>query len=142
MGLRWLRKPHSPVPLGMKDKDGRRIPFCNRAKNAAQFLGSVISGGEENQQQHQLSHNTTRIAAEDLGIPISDITMTELFCAIKKLKRNKAPGPDGLPVDCYKEMDALQLQRLLETINHWWNGSEIPGSVTQAKVIPLHKKGE
>ena len=48
---------------------------------------------------------------------IGDITMQELFWAIKKLKRGKAAGPDCLPIDCYKEMNRDQLHLVLDLMN-------------------------
>ena len=66
---------------------------------------------------------------------IADINMDELFWAIRKFKRNKAPGPDNIPIEFFKEMQELQLQIILELINKWWNGEPIPTELTQAQVI-------
>ena len=73
---------------------------------------------------------------------IADINMDELFWAIRKLKRNKAPGPDNIPIEFFKEMQEPQLQIILELINKWWNGEPIPAELTQAQVILLYKKGD
>ena len=58
------------------------------------------------------------------------------------LKRRKEAGPDGLLVDCYKEMTEDQLILVLQMINAWWNTSNIPDEVTQANVILIFKKGD
>ena len=96
MGLKWLRTPYGPVPLGMKDKDGKHVPFSKRAEKAAEFMGSTIWGGAAITPDVSTDSTcNTRIVTEDLGVSIEHISMNELFWAIKKLKRDKAPGPDG-----------------------------------------------
>ena len=42
MGLRNLRRPLTAVPLGMKDKDGRRIPFIYEHRKQRNVLGQNI----------------------------------------------------------------------------------------------------
>ena len=110
MGLKNLRRPYTPIPLSMKDAKGKHVPLHARAQAAADFLGSKIWGHVENIEDA----NSTRIAtesvvSEDLGMDERNISMEELLWAIKKLKRGKAAGPDGLPVDVYKEMNEHQL---------------------------------
>ena len=68
--------------------------------------------------------------------------MKELIWAIAKLKYDKAPGPDGIPIECFKAMAEEQLQFYLDLFNDWLEGSEIPPEVTQAQVILLYKKGD
>ena len=68
--------------------------------------------------------------------------MQELVWAIKKLKRGKAPGPDGIPIELYKEMDEDQLRLLLNLLNTWWNGTPTPLELTQSQVILIFKKGD
>ena len=66
MGLRNLRKPFVATPLGMKDKDGKHIPFDKRADKAAEFFGTVIWGKQQtpptiiNQTWKTSKNNNTR----------------------------------------------------------------------------------
>ena len=50
MGLRWLRKLFVSITLGMKDDNGKHVPFEKRAQAAADFLGSWIWGGDDQQR--------------------------------------------------------------------------------------------
>ena len=45
LGLGQLRNAFTPIPLGMKDKTGKHVPFARRAEAAAEFLGTVFWGG-------------------------------------------------------------------------------------------------
>ena len=73
---------------------------------------------------------------------IADINMDELFLAIKNLKRHKAPGPDNIRIEFFKERQGPRLQIMLELINKWWDREPIPTELTQAQVILLRKKGD
>ena len=71
-----------------------------------------------------------------------EITIEDIVWAIRKLKRNKAAGPDGVPMEFFKEMTYENLERIRTIINAWWAGTPVPDSVTQAQVILLYKKGD
>ena len=73
---------------------------------------------------------------------LADFTMEEIMWAINKLKREKAPGPDGIPIEFFKEMKETQLRIIQTLIDKWWNGEIIPEDLTQAQVILLYKKGD
>ena len=60
----------------------------------------------------------------------------------KKLKNNKAPGPDGIPMDWIKTLDQDNRGGILEIINDWWQGEEIPDEILQARVVHIYKKGD
>ena len=60
--------------------------------------------------------------------------------AIRKLKRGKPAGPDGIPVDVFKELDLDGLMLFQNLLNDWWNGKEIPIEATQAQVVLIFKK--
>ena len=59
--------------------------------------------------------------------------------AMKKLKRGKAVGPDGIPVFVYKEMSKHQVALLYNLINEWWNGEKSTDEATRAQVVLIFK---
>ena len=144
MGSKQLRKEFTPIPLGMKDKEGRHIPFDRRAQAAAEFLGTVFWGGGAETLPTNTESPTPkpRIVTEDLHMNLNLISMAELIWAVGRLKRRKAAGPDGLPVDCYKEMSKEQLELVLQMLNEWLEGTPTPEELTCAQITLLHKKGD
>ena len=68
--------------------------------------------------------------------------MKELTAAIKKLKRNRAPGPDGLTSEFFKELDYLNKIYVLTILNDWWIGEEIDEEELMANVVMIFKKGD
>ena len=48
-----------------------------------------------------------------MEVEISEITTKELDDAIKKLKNNKAPGPDDIPAELFKWLDEQSRQNIL-----------------------------
>ena len=145
MGLRNLRKPFVAVPLGMRDATGAHIPFTERAKKATEFLATQIWGDTRTHAtklEAQTRPPNEQIVTKNLWMNIDKITMEELIWAIRKLKRDKAPGPDGVPVECYKDMQEDQLQIIFDLLNKWWEGQEIESEATRAQVILIFKKGD
>ena len=121
MGLNDLQQAFVPIPLGMKYSKGRHVPFAERADSSAEFLHTEIWGKTEQTPAPTDNPRSRKMITEERGIPITDITAEEIAWAIKKLKRGKAPGPDGIPIELYKEMNTDQLQLLQNLLNEWWN---------------------
>ena len=72
---------------------------------------------------------------------LGPVTLHEVKAVIRKMARNKATGPDGLPMDLYKDLSeelAPILQRVTQSI---MDGNPISPSMQQANIIPLKKKG-
>ena len=142
MGLRNLRKPFVPCPLSMKNKHGQHVPLYQRAQCAAEFLRDQIWGEAHTNPQELINQIATeRLVADPIGLDLSDISLEEIEGACRNLKRRKAAGPDGIPVDIYKELDRKSLELLRALINGWWKGDEITTEVTQAQVVLIFKKG-
>eukprot|EP00975_Prorocentrum_lima_P041493 8714651-Prorocentrum_lima.AAC.1 len=57
------------------------------------------------------------------------------------MKRNKATGPDLIPVEFFKAMDEESLSTALAILNSWWQSEHIPTSALRALVVLLFKKG-
>ena len=70
-------------------------------------------------------------------------TLVETQKAIKQLQAGKAPGPDGIPPEIYKEGgDAVQA-KLNELLQQFWEESSVPQDFKDANIIHLYKnKGD
>ena len=74
----------------------------------------------------------------ELDVPI---TCAEILKSIKKLKSDKAHGPDTLLNEYFIESAGLICGQLEVLFNKILNNGEFPKSWTQGTIIPLHKKG-
>ena len=100
--------------------------------------------GQKFQEQVQpgwlkgVAHRLPEQARTQLLLPV---TVQEVQFVIRNMARNKATGPDGIPMDLYKDFlpeFAPLLQRLTQAI---LDGHPISQTMSQAHVIPLKKKG-
>ena len=64
----------------------------------------------------------------------------ELSLAIDALKRNKAPGEDGIPPDILKSGKAALIQPLHQLLCRCWTESHIPQDMRDSKIITIYKK--
>ncbi|GFR70600.1 hypothetical protein ElyMa_002076500, partial [Elysia marginata] len=65
-------------------------------------------------------------AEEDLDVVTTVPTRQEIIRAIKSLKNNKAPGPDGLNAELFKADPELAAEVLLPLLTKAWKEKEIP----------------
>ena len=54
------------------------------------------------------------------NIDTGKITMTELIHTVTNFKNNKSPGPDGIPVEFFKWLNAEGLEHILDFLNDCW----------------------
>lgn len=101
----------------MKDAQWAHVPFKKRAEEAAKSLSTKFWGLCPAQPTVEPA-NTDRIVEQEVNINIRLITMEEMFWAIRKLKRRKAAGPDGIPKEIFKEMEEPMLQKVLRSTEH------------------------
>ena len=72
---------------------------------------------------------------------LQPVTLQEVRQVIQRMARNKATGPDGIPMDLYKDYTeefAPLLQQVTQSI---MDGNPLSPSMSQAHIIPLKKKG-
>ncbi len=69
-----------------------------------------------------------------------EIELWKIKAIIKKLKRRKAPGPDEVPTEVFKEMGDEGLEEIRGILNDWWNEEEIPEEQLRARVVMIYKK--
>ena len=145
MGLKMLRKGFNPLPPTIRNSEGNKVGLNNRAAAAATFLATKIWGSsndEVNKDVASIQNEQYKIIETDLGINTDEIKMAELMEAIRKMKRGKTPGPDGVPLEVFKELHEEQLQIVLDTLNAWWRDEQIPDEAVRARVVLIFKKGD
>ena len=79
----------------------------------------------------------------DIYIPVLDdqITVDEVTSQLRKMKGNKASGPDGIPANALKSLPAVWITFLTTLFNNIFFSATYPGSWTTAKLTTIFKKG-
>ena len=67
-------------------------------------------------------------------------TLIEIQTAIRKLKTNTSPGPDGLSSELYQRHDMLFAQLLQPVFAEDWEGGKLPKSFSNATIKLLPRK--
>ena len=123
--------------------DGKQVPWSKThqafANHLAQHQWAPSSVTEE---ERLLLSQATPLHPPDQreqGV----FTMVELQSALNKMKKGKAPGPDGLRPDPVLLLDHYGECRLLDIMNECWISRKIPQSWKDAQVISFYKsKGD
>ena len=71
-----------------------------------------------------------------------DIMQPEVLDAIRALKNNKAPGPDGLSGEFYKYAAPCVVEFLTQYFNKLFDTGTFPLGWSEAVIQPIHKKGD
>ena len=74
-------------------------------------------------------------------VETGDIDIRELEEAMRKLKNNKAPGPDEVPPELIKWLDSDPRKVILELLNDCWNKESLTKDMNDAKLAIIYKKG-
>ena len=117
LGIKRLRSNFNPQPYNRTDKNtGIHIHTKERAQKAAEYLGEEQWGTKETEEEIKTRRQTLNkrkiVAKAEEKYRVGEITKKELKMVIKKLKRRKAPGPDEIPTDIFKEMDEAREKKL------------------------------
>ncbi|KAH0814865.1 hypothetical protein GEV33_007925 [Tenebrio molitor] len=95
---------------------------------------SELLGGEENRQEKEKRQH--RVGE------IEEITREELEQQLRKLKRKKAPGRDGIQNESWIYGTEREVDKLLEIMNGVWKGEGFPQEWKEGIICPIYKKGE
>ena len=71
----------------------------------------------------------------------SIIAKEEMTCAVKKLKKGKSPGIDGIPIDLFIDCEKTLNPLLLELFNYILQNEDYPLDWALGLVNPVHKGG-
>lgn len=70
----------------------------------------------------------------------SPLSLEEVSNAIKAMQSNKAPGPDGFPIEFYKTFIGKMAPLLLFLFNESLESCSLPPTLTQATIALLLKR--
>jgi hypothetical protein len=70
------------------------------------------------------------------------LELNELIEVICTTKDNKAPGPDRIPYEFYKNSPEIWLKFLLNIFNTIMAVRNVPQCFQQSIIFPIHKKGD
>ena len=148
-GIKDIRKEYQPNMYARNDKDGKRTELGQVAEATADYLAKVQWGKDETNKEESPATpqdvrehlNQRKVRYNGLIFDEAPIRKEELDAVIKKLKKGKAPGPDGITTDALKDLTLINRVALLKLLNTWWEAGEFPTGLTSANVVSLYKKG-
>jgi ribonuclease HI len=131
--IRSLKKPFSPKPASLKDKEGITRPIEDRINILAQHYRDVWS------TPLPLPLPTSLICEDPAPIPLGPFTLEELRKAIARLTVGKSPGPDQVRTDWIKWSSHEFQLLLLQHFNSCFLSSSSPEAWSYSYVIPIYK---
>lgn len=70
------------------------------------------------------------------------MTIEELQQTVAAMANRKSPGPNGLPVETYKQYGGVLLPELLKALRWAAVEGRLPSLTSEATIIVLHKEGK
>ena len=132
-----MRKPTAARQGRLVNQNNDLVPSEARADTVAQHFETV-----------QWRTRTASLIDEPalgatLPIDVAPFCMTEVKCALRKLRNAKTPGPDSTPPEYWKALSYSQdaLQQVTDFANECWSARRVPAEWHTAFVIAVHKKG-
>jgi len=141
MGIKRLRSTYTPQPYHRTTGERKHIHGSQRAQEAANYL-SQKQWGKNNQFLEGTRDKRTIVQKTENEYNAQDITLAELEAAIRRVKRHEAAGPDEIPMESYKEMNADNKNKVLQILKKWWNNEDMPEEMLRARVVMIYKKGD
>jgi hypothetical protein len=93
-------------------------------------------------QDHILSMICANIDSLDKEILDAPISQNDIMAAIKGLPTNKSPGPDGFTGEFFKFIKHEITPHLHTHFTNCFNSEQLLGTLHEANIILLHKKGD
>ena len=106
------------------------------------FYKDLFTSQNLNSDKSFFLGNPTKQLSEDSKNSLEDeITLVELFKALKLMPNNKSPGEDGIPIELYKVYFNIIGQDMLEVFQYGLERQELAYSQYLAVITLLYKKG-
>ena len=131
--VKSVRAPFQPRAAGLLDQRNRVVSKTRRAETFADYLSSKIwySAGDA-----PVPVTTGLPPSDSISAPFS---MQNLNAALRKLKKSKAPGPNGLVSEIYKHAPFILKSFMLEHYNQCLDSATVPDSWMLSEVVMIVK---
>ena len=130
-------KRYTPRHTKLKNRQGQQVHDRMRAETFADYYEHE-HWAEDREDRPEVTDAPTHPVNEEVNT--GEIDMQELEEAIKQLKSNKAPGPDGGPPELIKWLDSESRKIILELLNDCWNKETLTKDMNDAKLAIIYKK--
>lgn len=135
----------APTRLGSSIKTSTLLGRASTPIDRDTMQGRARSGQLLIRKDHLLerwreSRSVKNPEIADNGIDIDQPTRQAVIDALKQLKINKTPGPDGLPAELLKHARNMAVDVLYGIVQSAWNNETMPVECMEGAFYPLHKK--
>jgi hypothetical protein len=69
---------------------------------------------------------------------IKEVTREEVEKAVSKRKNNMATGPDEIPVEAWKYLGELGIDKQTQLLTRIWNEEEMPRELRDSVITPIY----
>ncbi|RUM93601.1 MAG: hypothetical protein DSZ28_07615 [Thiothrix sp.] len=128
----------------IKQLNGSKYSCCRiTAEEWYEHFVKLFEGNNSSQKEMlSLSRSPNREPKQFDGSDLnSDITEYEIISAIKKLKNNKATGPDLVMSEMLKSSVRVLIPYLVHLFNIIFSTGKFPVSWSKSIIVPIHKHG-
>ncbi|XP_012552626.1 uncharacterized protein LOC105842911 [Bombyx mori] len=132
--VRQITRKFKPSSRVIEDKNGN--PIHEVAKIAERWREYCEELYKDQIPQHQ-STPSLEVTVEEEPY----ILRSEIEAAIRKLKNNKAPGPDRITAEVLKGLGPNGIMCLHNLCSKIWQTGDWPSDWVHSSILPLHKKG-
>ena len=141
MGIKAMKRTYNPLPYSRKNSAGKIVPLAERPEASAKYLAEVQW---KRPPLPPLTYTNMYYEPPDHYYIWGELNIYDLMEAIRRLKRHKTPGPDGIKAEIFKELEDENIEKLLPLFIQWWNNPEtITSSDTLAQIALIYKnKGD
>ena len=72
--------------------------------------------------------------------PVPEISREEVKNAIERMKKGKAPGCSGLPIDLIKHLGESGVDMVHEILKRVWEDEQMPKEWKKSEIVPIYKQ--
>ena len=138
--MKQLRKKRRPSHLAIKDKNGTMLLEKDEIRRRwTEYCSELYENHEDHEDYVKELESIAPPPREDED---ETILYSEVEAAIRKLRRNKSPGPDGISGEMIVAGGEAVARELHYLCNKAWLESRIPDEWTKSTLVVIPKKGD